>query len=71
VGDKANFIHVEVFKNTKVALTPNGDSPTFAQWKLATEPWTYFVGSNGVIKDRWLGAMGSDELGRAIDALVG
>jgi hypothetical protein len=71
VGTKANFVHVEVFRNTKVALTPNGDAPTYAQWKLATEPWTYFIGADGVIKDRWLGAFGSDELRRAVGALTG
>jgi hypothetical protein len=71
VGSKASFVHVEVFRNSEVALKENGDSPTFAEWKLATEPWTYFIGANGVIKDRWLGAMGSDELQRAVDALAG
>ena len=59
-----------MFKNAKVALTPHGDSPTFAEWKLATEPWTYFINADGVIKDRWLGAFGSDEFRRALDALA-
>src|SRR5207247_3495035 len=27
--DQASFIHVEVFKNTQVANTDNGDSPTY------------------------------------------
>jgi hypothetical protein len=70
VGTKANWVHVEVYRNAQVALTENGDSPTFAQWHLATEPWTYFIGPDGVIKDRWLGAMGTDELGGRVDALV-
>jgi hypothetical protein len=70
-GDKANFVHVEVYRNAKVALTPTGDSPTFAQWKLATEPWTYFVGADGIVKDRWIGSFGSDELHRAVAALTG
>jgi hypothetical protein len=69
IGSKVNFVHVEVFRNAQVALTPNGDAPTFAQWKLATEPWTFFIGSNGVIKDRWLGAFGSDELATAVKAM--
>jgi hypothetical protein len=70
VGAKANFVHVEVFRNAQVALTENGDAPTFAQWHLATEPWTYFIGANGVIKDRWLGAFGPDELATAVKALA-
>ena len=39
--------------------------------KLGTEPWTYFIDSNGVIKDRWVGAFGSDELAREVTALAG
>jgi hypothetical protein len=70
VGDKVNFIHIEVYRNAQVALTENGDSPTFAEWKLPTEPWTYFIGADGVVKDRWLGSMGTDELARAVDALA-
>ena len=70
VGAKVNFVHVEVFKNAQVALTPHGDAPTFAEWKLATEPWVYFIDKGGVIKDRWLGAMGSDELATAVNALA-
>jgi hypothetical protein len=68
-GDKVNFVHVEIYRNAQVALTPNGDSPTYAEWKLATEPWTYFIGANGVVKDRWLGSMGTDELAKAVGAL--
>jgi hypothetical protein len=71
VGSKANFIHVEVFRNAQVALTPTGDSPTYAEWKLAVEPWTFFISPDGVIKDRWMGAIGSGELARAVDALIG
>ena len=71
VGSKASFIHVEVFRNAQVALKPHGDSPTFAEWKLAVEPWVYFIGADGVVKDRWMGAMGSDELARGVDALIG
>jgi hypothetical protein len=68
--DQASFIHVEVFKNEKVASTETGDSPTFHEWHLSTEPWTYFVGADGVIKDRWLGPLGTGELRSAVTALV-
>jgi hypothetical protein len=70
LGAKLNYVHIEVYKNAQVALTENGDAPTFAQWHLGTEPWVYFVGANGVIKDRWLGAFGSDELKTAATALA-
>lgn len=70
VGDDASFVHVEVFRNAEVALKENGDAPAFAEWKLGTEPWIYFVGPDGTIKDRWLGALGPRELRRAVDALI-
>lgn len=71
VGDAASFVHVEVFKSAELANRPGGEAPTFAEWKLATEPWTYFVGADGVVVDRWLGALGRDELRRAVDDLLG
>lgn len=71
VGDEATFVHIEVFKSAELANRPGGDSPTFAEWNLGTEPWTYFVDADGVVVDRWLGALGRDELRRGVDALVG
>lgn len=71
VGAEANFVHVEVYKNLQDALKPSGTSSTFAEWKLAVEPWTYFIGADGIIKDRWMGAMGNRELARAVDSLIG
>ncbi len=71
VGDDIGFVHVEVWRNDEEAVNkpPDGWAPAFAEWKLQTEPWAIFVGSDGVIKDRWLGAFGPDELRRAVDDL--
>ncbi len=68
--ESVNFIHVEVFKDVKTALTEEGDSPTFAEWKLGTDPILYFVDASGVIKDHWTGAAGIDELQGAVSALT-
>jgi len=71
VGDDVAFVHVEVWRNDERAVNspPDGWAPAFAEWKLQTEPWIVFVGSDGVVKDRWIGALGSDELRRAVDDL--
>ncbi len=71
VGDDASFIHVEQWKDDKsVGKFPKGLAPSFAEWKLDTEPWIYFIGSDGIVRDRWLGAVGAKEIVRAAKALV-
>ena len=70
VGDKASFVHVEVWKDDGSVGQRKGEVPAFAEWKLGTEPWIYFIGSDGKIRDRWLGAAGTDEIRKAVEALV-
>lgn len=80
---RASFIHVEVFRNAAAgqkALSAetngtglsdtSGDAPTYAQWKLGTEPVLYFIGSDGIIKDRWNGAVGADEIRQRVTTLL-
>ena len=70
-SDVATFIHIDQWKNDKsVGTVPGGLAPTFAEWKFDTEPWIYFVGSDGKVRDRWLGAVGPDEVRKAVNALV-
>jgi len=82
-GSQVSFIHVEIFKNADsgqkglssetsgAGVDANLTSPTYAQWKLGTEPFLYFIGTDGVIKDRWTGAVGADELKTRVAALIG
>ncbi len=71
VGDDVAFVHVEVWRNDEEAVNkpPDGWAPAFAAWKLQTEPWVMFVGADGVIKDRWLGAFGPAEFRDAVEEL--
>jgi len=52
-GDKANFIHVEVFKDPHLiqGSRPPVDStvPAVAEWNLPTEPWTFVINKEGNI----------------------
>jgi hypothetical protein len=72
-GDRASFVHVEVWRNDDDAINrpPEGWSPTFAEWQLGTEPWIYFVDAGGTVRDRWLGAVGADEVSARTEALIG
>ncbi len=53
-GDRANFIHVEVWDNP-LEIREHGDlsnakaAPAVEEWGLPTEPWTFVVDSRGLI----------------------
>jgi hypothetical protein len=83
LGGSANFIHVEVFKSIAdgqkglasetqgQGVDANLNTATFNEWKLATEPYLYFIGTDGIIKDRWTGSVGPDEVKTRVAALIG
>ena len=64
VGDRVAFIHMEVFRDNDVS---KGYRPQFVAWHLPTEPWTFVIGSDGRVKQRFEGAFSADELRRAVD----
>lgn len=68
--DDATFVHVEMWKDDESVNKPDGFVEAFAEWKFQTEPWVYFIGSDGKVRDRWLGALGPEEIARAVGALV-
>jgi glutathione peroxidase-family protein len=39
------------------------------EWSLKTEPWTFLVGANGKIVERFEGTVSTLELEAALDAL--
>jgi hypothetical protein len=57
------FIHVEVYKNNNPGL---GYNQWFKQWHLPTEPWTFLVGGDGKIKQRFEGSVSPAELAAAV-----
>jgi hypothetical protein len=71
VADKfepeADFIHQEVYVDNEIA---NGIRPQLKAFGLPSEPWTYLIGAEGVIKDRIEGAYGVDELEEAMQTIV-
>ena len=66
------WVHVEVFDNlhaaTREELVPVA---AVGEWRLATEPWVFVVGADGIVATRFEGAMDEAELRTALDGLAG
>ena len=58
-----SWIHMEIYKDNEIA---QGLRPQPAAWRLPTEPWTFVVGSDGRIKERFEGAFSVRELESAV-----
>jgi hypothetical protein len=64
---KADFIHQEVYNDNDPS---KGIRPQLRAFGLPTEPWTFLVGKEGIIKDRIEGAYGVSELEQAMKTIV-
>jgi hypothetical protein len=62
-GD-VRFIHVEVYEDNDPA---QGYNRWMKEWGLETEPWTFVVGRDGMIVDRFEGAVSVRELERSVE----
>jgi hypothetical protein len=60
------FIHVEIYKDNDPA---KGVNQWVSQWRLPTEPFTFVVDRNGVIRTKIEGAFSAGELERAVAAV--
>jgi hypothetical protein len=61
------FIHVEVYRDNDPG---KGFNTWFKQWHLTTEPWTFLVGGDGRIKQRFEGSVSVGELAAAVSSLL-
>jgi hypothetical protein len=64
---RADFIHQEVYNENEIS---KGLRPQLRAFHLPTEPWTYLIDKEGVIKDRLSGAYGVDELEEAMQSIL-
>ncbi len=62
-GEGVRFIHVEVFEGNDPA---RGFNRWMKEWNLPTEPWTFLVGADGKIVERFEGTVSVAELERAV-----
>ena len=65
-GDDIEFIHMEVFNDNDPT---KGLRPQLRAFGLQTEPWVFFIGSDGKIKERVEGAIGLRELSEGVERL--
>ena len=65
-GSPIRFIHVEIYKGNDPA---NGVNRWVRQWRLPTEPFTFVVDREGVIRTKLEGAFSVGELQHAVDAV--
>ena len=65
--DQADFIHMEVYNQNDMA---KGVRPQLRAFNLETEPWTFLVDRDGVIRDRIEGAYGVFELEQAMKSIL-
>jgi hypothetical protein len=61
--DSVRFIHVEVFEDNDPA---KGFNRWMREWNLPTEPWTFLVGADGRIVERFEGTVSVAELEQAV-----
>jgi hypothetical protein len=67
-GEDIRFIHVEVFEGNDPA---KGFNRWMQEWALPTEPWTFLVGADGKIAERFEGTVSVNELEQAVDNMLG
>ena len=68
VGDDAGvtFIHQEIYNENDIN---KGFRPQVGAWSLPTEPWTFLVGRDGRVVERFEGALSVEELAAAVEKL--
>ncbi len=74
-SERINFIHVEVYDNPP-EIRESGISvaklaPTLAEWGLPTEPWTFVIDAEGLVRAKYEGFVSSAELEEAITSTLG
>ena len=65
---RIRFIHVEVYEGNDPA---RGFNQWMGEWRLDTEPWTFLVGADGRVVERFEGAVSVRELEEAVAAEIG
>ena len=70
-GDRARFVHVEPYDLESARTTGRLELTVAAtEWRLPTEPWVFVVDADGVVRARFEGLFGADELTAALEPLL-
>lgn len=63
-ADGVRFIHVEIYEGNDPA---QGTNKWVQEWNLPSEPYTFVVGADGLVKERFEGSFSVRELGEAVE----
>jgi hypothetical protein len=64
---RADFIHVEIYKDPAQRIPVDA----VTEWRLPSEPWFFIVDSKGIIRAKFEGPTGMQELQDALNQVVG
>ena len=70
-GDRAVFIHIEVYKDYNATDPADQINEGALQWlePVGSEPWTWLIGADGRIVDRWGPVWDPNEVGQELAKL--
>lgn len=64
--DRVDFVHIEVWQDFQLQKY----RPAMTEWKLSTEPWTFFMNKAGQVVLKIESIFSEEELSSALDQLV-
>lgn len=64
--DSALFLHAEVYATD----TPTVLAPTSEAWRIESEPWTFVIDGDGIIRTRFEGPVVADEIEPALRSVL-
>ena len=71
---KVNFVHIEVYDNPAEIggdLSRAVASPTVGEWGLASEPWTFVVDGEGVVRAKYEAFATREEVEEGVRGVIG
>ena len=73
-SEQANFIHVEVYKNPheiEGGRPAGGFVKAVSEWRLPTEPWTFIVDQDGIVRAKFEAFSTFEELEKGLRDVLG
>ena len=73
-SDRANFIHVEVYKNPheiEGGRPAGGVVEAVSEWRLPTEPWTFILDQDGLVRAKFEAFTTLEELEKGLRDVLG
>jgi hypothetical protein len=66
-GERANFVHVDIYEHP---FDGQKLTTTVEEWRLPSEPWTFVLDRDGIVRDRFEGSSPAEEVEPALRAVL-